>query len=143
MTRTLEYTRNPFRLAYAEVRRVLGFRVERWVGVGRGERAKRHPRLHKWGVYTESRYNCLIEPWLGRAVYLQSKSESLSARSMRLRARAASRRGVCRFATLLHVDIVSARAWDLGQQYNAHRALRYPEEVGAWEALVGPDRPRT
>jgi len=66
------YTTNPIVLAYADLRRSVGFwvshRTEGW-GSYTGWRRK----LWEFGIDTEGDYNCLIEPLLGKTIKWEKK----------------------------------------------------------------------
>ena len=132
---------NPLRRWYAELRYATGNRALHWLSAG--GRAERFPRLNTWAIDTESRCTRLWDPWVDRACRLDEQRHKLWERSWALQARASRRRGLWRFVTTLRAEYLAGRAWGVGEARAAHHAIRYPEDVGAWEALVGPTRPRT
>jgi len=65
------YTRNPFRLAWGALRYNVGNRVDHFLeklGVENGW-------LRKWSYSSESAYNCIILPELGRKVRTERRQE--------------------------------------------------------------------
>ena len=119
---------NPLRTCYAIVRYDAGLALGRALG----DRIERFPRLHRWVHASESRSNCIADPWLGRAVRLGNRVERTGAQMLELGAAIRSAPDPSRARSLrrryAHLDR-RARAVSLAQAQ--HRLLAYPDDVGA------------
>jgi hypothetical protein len=84
-TSRFQYTKNPFRLALAEVRHRTGFLVENFIDSRDDSKAwskkknRIRRRIWEYGKGTESSYNCLISPVLGSII----KWEKRESRAMK------------------------------------------------------------
>lgn len=133
-------SRNPLRNLYATVRYDMGLALERALGA----HVTRFPRLHRWVRASESRMNCIADPWLGRAVRLGNRVERLGAQMLDLagaihrtpqpsRARSLRRRYRRLERRVRSVSLAQAR----------HRLLAYPDDVGAQMTVRAHDTARS
>jgi hypothetical protein len=80
MTDQTKYTKNSLVLIYAEIRYRSGIWLGRRIPKDWADAGGIREAILRWGYSSESRYNCLIEPLLGRVVKYQNREEKWATR---------------------------------------------------------------
>lgn len=115
------YTKNPFVLWYAETLYWVSYKIQSFMEKHTNEKPE---WLFGWLYSAEARYNCTIEPLLGKKVRSENKSERASRKYMDARDRGVSGR---------KLERLSQRS---GKLFREHRILTDPEQVAREDALL-------